>query len=110
MVKESEYYDVLGVKTDASAADIKKAYYIKVSNNTPLPLLLFAMLSFLSSFQVTHHKEIPRFDNRNTMSISDHIKKKKKEFQIQKLLVFGIDKINFFSFLAGKASSSRQEP
>jgi hypothetical protein len=30
MVKDSEYYDVLEISTDASVAQIKKAYYLKV--------------------------------------------------------------------------------
>jgi len=30
MVKDSAYYDVLEISTDASVAQIKKAYYLKV--------------------------------------------------------------------------------
>lgn len=42
MVKENEYYDILAVKTDASEADIKKAYYLKV-------IKILNLFSFLSS-------------------------------------------------------------
>lgn len=46
MVKETEYYDVLGINPTATEAQIKKAYYIKVICTLLFFLLLDLFLNF----------------------------------------------------------------
>jgi DnaJ-class molecular chaperone len=38
MVRETGYYDVLGVIPSATEAEIKKAYYVKVNSSLPRAL------------------------------------------------------------------------
>ena len=46
MVRETGYYDVLGVRPSATEAEIKKAYYIKVPYSRPFPLIFLVKFRF----------------------------------------------------------------